>query len=190
MNSTDYGRFADAAPTPEKIKDLSAAALALYQAEQYVSDAEQRLKDAKAEARRISEDVLPTLMEEAGMAELVLSNGTKLKVLEHISFEGREGRPPVTKRPEVLDWLTQTGNSGLIKRGVLVSLGRDADEREATLLSDVSAMREVHPSTLKSHVKKLLESGASIPMDLLGIRQFKQARITGKPKDGSSAFGE
>jgi len=35
-----------------------------------------------------------------------------------------------------------------------------------------------------------LEAGAEVDMNMLGVRQFKKAEITGKPKDGSSAFGE
>lgn len=193
MSNTDYGRFADAAPAPEKIADLSTAAISMYQAELDVIRCEQALKDAQARLRDISEKVLPDLMEEAGMAELVLANGTKLKVEDQLTVS-----PLKANRAAVIEWLRRTGHGAKVKRQVLVNLGLNADEREAALLAELDAEgfkdhsteEWVEPSTLKAHVKKALEAGEEVDMDLLNARVFKKAKITGKPKDGSSAFGE
>jgi len=193
MKDNDYGRFADAAPAPEKIADLSTAAISMYEAELEVLRAEQQLKDAEAKLRDISEKVLPDLMEEAGMAELVLANGTKLKVEDKLTV-----RPLAANRPLIIEWLCRTGNGGKVKRNVVVSLGEDADEREAALIAELEAegfkdhstKEWVEPTTLTAHVKRALEAGEEVDMDMLNARVFKKAKITGKPKDGSSAFGE
>lgn len=193
MTNNDYGRFAEAAPAPEKIADLSTAALAMYEAELEVLRCEQQLKEAQARLRDISEKILPDLMEEAGMASLELANGTKLKVEDKLTVT-----PLKANRPAVIEWLRRTGHSGKVKRNVIVNLGKDADEREAALLAELDAegFRDhiteewVEPSTLKAHVKKALEAGEEVDMDLLNARIFKKAKITGLPKDGSSVFGE
>ena len=193
MNNTDYGRFADAAPSPEAITDLSTAAVEMYQAELEVLRCEQQLKDAQKALAEISERVLPDLMEEAGMQELVLANGTKLKIEDKLTVS-----PLKANRPAVIEWLRTTGHSAKVKRNVVVNLGKDADEREAALIAELDAegfqdhtsQEWVEPSTLRAHVKKALEAGEEVDMDLLNARVFKKAKITGKPKDGSSAFGE
>jgi len=188
----DYAAFADAAPSTEGLADLSKTAIELYEAEMEVSRCEAALKAAQKKVADISENVLPGLFEAVGLEEIKLANGTKLKVESVLTLGS------VTKKPEVLKWLEDTGNSGLIKRTLAVALGKDADEAEAALIkelaeegyTDVSALRWVEAQTLKAHVKKQLEAGAEVNMDLLGAREFKRAKITGKPQDGSSAFGE
>jgi hypothetical protein len=189
----DYTKFASAAPSGEALADLSKAAIDLYQAELEVSRLEGELKAAQKKVEDISTHVIPDLMDLAGLEELSLKNGTKLKVEPILTIGSGAG-----KNPAVLAWIEETGHSGLIKRSVAVSLGKDADEKELKLLeelkaegfTDVSALREVNAQTLKAHVKKLLEAGKDVDMDLLGAREFKRAKITGQPKDGSSAFGE
>lgn len=193
MTEHDYTKFASAAPSGESLADLAKAAIDLYQAELEVSRLEGELKAAQKKVEDISTHVIPDLMDLAGLEELALKNGTKLKVEPILTIGSGAG-----KNPAVLAWIEETGHSGLIKRSVAVSLGKDADEKELKLLeelkaegfTDVAAFREVNAQTLKAHVKKLLEAGKEVDMDLLGAREFKRAKITGQPKDGSSAFGE
>jgi len=193
MTEQDYTAFAADAPSPESVLDLAKCAIELAQAELEVARIEGELRAAKKRVEDISEHVLPDLMDLAGVSELALKNGTKLKIEPILTLGSGAG-----KNPEVLRWIEETGHSGLIKRSVSVLLGRDADERETTLLkdlaadgfTDVSALAEVNAQTLKAHVKRLLEAGKEVNMDLLGAREFKRAKITGQPKDGSSAFGE
>lgn len=190
--ANDYAAFAADAPSAEGLTDLSKTATSLLEAEQEVTRLEGELKAAQKKVQDISENVLPALFEANNLSELKLANGTKLKVEPVLTLGS------VTKKPEVLKWLEESGNGGLIKRTLTVALGKDADEREAALIeelasegfSDVSPLRWVEAQTLKAHVKKELEAGRSVDMDLLGAREFKRAKITGLPKDGSSAFGE
>lgn len=191
--ANDYTKFATAAPSADALAGLSKAAIDLYQAELDVARIEGELKAAQKRVEDISTHVIPDLMDEAGVKELALKNGTKLKVEDMLTIGSGAG-----KNPAVLSWIEETGHSGLIKHSLAISLGKDADEREAALLAelkeqgvtDVSSLREVNAQTLKAHVKKLLEAGKDVDMDLLGAREFKRAKITGQPKDGSSAFGE
>lgn len=191
--ANDYAAFAAEAPSAEALAGLSKSAIDLYQAQLEVARLEGELKAAQKKVEDIETHVIPDLMDEAGLAEIALKNGTKLKVEPVLTIGSGKG-----KDAAVLKWITETGHSGLIKRSVSVSLGTKADEKEAALLAelkaegfeDVSALAEVNAQTLKAHVKKLLEAGKEVDMDLLGAREFKRAKITGQPKDGSSAFGE
>lgn len=189
----DYSKFAEAAPAPEQVSSLSDAALEMYEAELEVSRAQADLKTAQRRLADISERLLPDLMEETGMATMVLSNGVKIEVKDQLTVS-----PLKANRPQVLEWIRETGHAAKIKRNVVVSLGKDADEREQALMAeldeegfkDVSVDEWIEPMTLKAHVSKALAAGEQVDMDLLNARLFKKAKITGKPKDGSSAFGE
>jgi hypothetical protein len=188
----DYSAFLEGTTNTDGLATLAQVAYDLQVAEQNVIDAEAALKAAKKAVDDLTERVLPSLMEDLQLKELTLKNGTKLKVDDILQLGS------VTKKPEVLAWLEESGNGGLIKRTVSVSLGRNADEQEQALLqelasegySDISSARWVEAQTLKAHVKKMLDDGASVDLDMLQARQFKKAKITGKPKDGGSAFGD
>lgn len=190
-DATDYSAFAGAAPTSEALSNLGKAAKNLFDAEAEVLRCQSELKAAQKKVDDLAEHTIPGLMTEANLKEIKLANGTKLEIKDMLTIGS------VTKNAEVLAWLEKTGNSGLIKRNVTVVLGKDP-EREKKLLAelkeegfkDVESLRWVESQTLKAHVKKILEDGGEVNMDLLGVRQFKQAKITGKPQDGSSAFGE
>jgi len=191
--ANDYTAFAAAAPSAEALANLSVSAVELYKAQVEVARLEGELKAAQKRVEDIETHTIPDLMDEAGVKELALTNGTKLKVEDILTIGSGKG-----KDAAVLKWITDSGHSGLIKRFVAVALGQKADEREAELLkdlkedgfTDVVAVAEINAQTLKAHVKKLLEAGSEVDMDLLGAREFKRAKITGQPKDGSSAFGE
>lgn len=191
--ANDYSAFAAAAPSADALANLSLSALQLYEAQVEVARLEGELKAAQKRVEDIETHTIPDLMDEAGVKELQLKNGTKLKVEDILTIGSGKG-----KDAAVLKWITETGHSGLIKRFVNVALGQKADEREAALLAelkaegfeDVASVAEINAQTLKAHVKKLLEAGKEVDMDLLGAREFKRAKITGQPKDGSSAFGE
>lgn len=191
--ANDYSAFAAEAPTADALASLSTAAIDLYKAQLEVARLEGELKAAQKKVEDIETHVLPDLMDEAGLKEIALKNGTSLTVEPILTIGSGKG-----KDAAVLKWLTDTGNSGLIKRIVAVALGQKADEREKALLAelkeegytDVVAIAEVNAQTLKAHVRKLLEAGKEVDMDMLGAREFKRAKITGQPKDGSSAFGE
>ena len=101
---------------------------------------------------------------------------------------------PVARRPEAHEWLTDQGHGDLIKRNVTVGFGREESEAAQALFDQlvgdglkVKDEQKVEPSTLKKFVKDQLEEGNAIPLDLFGAVQFRQAKITAKPK---SEFGD
>lgn len=179
----DYSDFTEAAPDAAAISDVGRTANELYEAELEVLRCEAALKKAQAVVRDLAEKTLPDLMEEAGLAEIKLANGGTLKVERKLTVS-----PLKANRPAVLQWLAETGHAAKIKHAVTVQVGKDA-EREQQLLeqlsasgyNDIDSKAWVEPSTLRAHVKKVLDVGGEVDMDLLGARQYSKAKITGAP---------
>lgn len=191
--ANDYSAFAAEAPSAEALAGLAKGAIELYEAQLAVARAEAALKAAQKHQESIERHLLPELMDEAGLTEIKLKNGTKLEVESILTIGSGKG-----KDPAVLKWLEETGSGGLIKRAIAVGLGAKSNEKEAALLAelkeegftDVASIREVNAQTLKAHVKKMIEAKKDVNMEMLGAFEFRRAKITGQPEDGSSAFGE
>lgn len=188
----DYSQFAESSPSTEGIEGLSKSAMELYEAEQEVARAEMALKTAQKKVQDLSEQVIPELMDNLGVAELKLTNGAKVAVEKVLTVS-----PLKANREAVMDWLEETGHGSKIKRAVAVSLGKseEAQQRLAELLGaagfkDTTTEKWVEPQTLKAHVKGILEAGGEVDMELLGARSFSRAKITGKADESAGSVFE
>lgn len=181
--TNDYSQFAGAAPDATAITNVGKTAMELFEAEVEVLRCEAELKKAQARVRDLSEKTLPDLLDEAGLKSIELANGGKLTVESKLSVS-----PLKANRARVIQWLEATGHSGKIKRAVHVAVGKDPEKTEALVkelaadgFKDVEVEVWVEPSTLTAHVKKCLEAGDELDMDLLGARTYNKAKITGAP---------
>lgn len=141
--------------------------------------------DAQAELERLTADlnhfqliVVPEAMELAGVADFGLIDGTRLQVKDDV-----KASISIENRPYAHDWLREHGHGAVIKEAMLVDL-RALDERTRSQLriavedfgGQPEAVESVHPSTLKSLVKELLEKGTTLPPSF-SVFQFKKAEL-------------
>ena len=186
MPEKDYSEYRDKAPTDQSVSTLARMGEALVDAEMGVLVAENELKKAQALKRDVEERMIPDAMREAGVEELKLTGGVVIALDEILCVT-----PKKENRHHVLNWLEKEGHGALIKRTISVAFTREqqaeADNLVKLLVEEhhmsTKEERKVESQTLKKHVKGLLEEGASLPMDILGVYQFTRALITkGKPK--------
>jgi hypothetical protein len=136
-------------------------------AENKVKAAEVALANAVAEHKKITEDLLPELMKEAGLSELTLETGQTLVVEEDIRASITTGeKGGVDNRPAAHAWLRANGFASLIKNVISIKLGMEEDKKAEKLYlqlakkyEDVERKESVHSSTLRSFVTEVL-SGA------------------------------
>ena len=130
---------------------------------------------------RISQVELPRAMENAGMSEFTLTDGTTFEVdVEYYAGITDE------KRPLAHAWLRSTNNGDLIKNVISVPLSPGQDIMAArvaeflkSLKLDYEQKETVHGSTLKAFVKKRMADGKPVDKDLLGIHVVTSAGIKG-----------
>jgi SpoVK/Ycf46/Vps4 family AAA+-type ATPase len=189
MEVPDYSEFEQSAPSSGDLQNLSALAHEMYLAELRVLDVAEELKKTQEQVRKISEDLIPELMKEIGIAEFTTHAGVKLCVKDVL-----RASIPVARRSEAYKWLNDNGHGDLIKRNITVGFGRGEGDEALELLEDLDAKglrvkdeEKIEPSTLKKFVGDQLKEGNMIPLDLFGAYQFKQAKITARPE---TAFGD
>jgi len=159
------------------IQQLTALADDLFNAQTRVTELEAELKTAQKEAQRLAEFAIPEAMDTLGVTELKTTSGLIVEVGDSIKAGN-------LKRPDGLEWLRGIGEGGSIKTlvGVPFTAGSeaDADEFVERLAGEGLAAKktaEVNHMTLKSIIKRKLEEGEDVPMELLGAFQFRQATV-------------
>lgn len=183
--SHDYSQFQEHAPAENILQKLAQAAREQRAAEKAVAEKELELENAKKELKRISEVVIPSLMDEAHMEEFTTSDGIKIKVDENV-----RASIPAAKAAEAFAWLRLHKHDGMIKHNFVVPFSKHETERAAAfskLLADLDQpfeeKRSVHPSTLSSWVREMLEKGEQIPMETFGVFRQRVSKIEVKNKD-------
>jgi hypothetical protein len=139
----------------------------------------------KEDLRQIQQLDIPELMTELGLSEIKLNNGKKVSVKSGISVT-------VADKPKFYNWMIQQGWEALVKTTVVVSFpkeGRESSQDFVKYLKQNYAnpekgvgyteKEEIHPMTLKKHIREERERGTNFPSDLVKIFEYKIAKIGG-----------
>jgi hypothetical protein len=97
--------------------------------------------------------------------------------------------PKKENRPEVAAWVRSAGGEPLLSHTVTVDLPKGQSSKpieEAILLTGYSpsVVESIHPSTLRAFVTDRIENGISVPEQLLGVFQLREAVLTVPVFDG------
>ena len=138
------------------------------------------MEELNAEIDRVETDVLPAAMDEIGMSEFTMTDGSKI-VVQLIT----RASIPKDKEDAAFAWLRSHNADSLIKREVSLSFGKGQDKRAVEIISSLRKMgmdpkdkQAVAWNTLTAWVKEQLANGADLPRDLLGIWNGRRVKIT------------
>ena len=179
----DYGDHAttDVDPGSNELVKLASLADDQQRAEAEVARLEAELKKAKENLTRISEGLLPELMDELGMEHFKTTSGIEIAIEEKI-----HASIPKARNAEAIAWLDDNEHSGSVKRQFVIRFNRDeqawanrfaADLRKRKKKVDAEMNHSIHPSTLRALMKELLERGDDVPLELFGIHRRRVSKI-------------
>ena len=168
----------DAMKKTEGIQSLADQVERLELCDDRIADIENDLKMMKKKRDHISGEVIPTMMSEMGLAELKLHDGSHLKV-------STSYRATITEanKEAAFNWLRNNGLGDIIKNEILVSFGRNEDNKAADYaelaksqgLQPTQKMK-VEPMTLKALVRERIEAGKEMPTEIFGV--FSENKTT------------
>lgn len=147
-------------------------------AEEEVARAEASLSQAKKRLARLSEYVIPDVMEEMGINEYKTNDGLTIKLKQAIRASISE-----VNRSDAFGWMTDHNHEAMIKTNIVIerpALLDDFDNAEELkkalqLVMDILPSTEnksIHSSTLSAFVRDKLEDGEEIPLDTFSV--FRQ----------------
>jgi hypothetical protein len=166
-------------PSDEQLRRVAALISNQLILEEAVADLEEALAKRKEELEKITARDLPALMQELGLSEVRLADGTRLSINHKVQASIKEAN-----KPQAFAWLRKNGHGSLIKTEVNARFGR-GDEKKATRLFtqlykkgyEATLKESVHPQTLGAFVREQLAEARQLPMELLGVFEYDLAVI-------------
>jgi uncharacterized small protein (DUF1192 family) len=179
MFEEDSGASAAEAVSTDGLKSVAVLARRIRDTEDEIAKAEEFLKKRKAALMKMTDEDLPSVLEELGLKSFTLEDGSKVAVQPLYG-----AAIPAPRKEEAFAWLRENGYDDLIKNDVVCSFGRGEDEKAADF---AQAARErglspeqkqtVHAQTLKAWVRERVENGDSFPMEVFGAFVGQRATI-------------
>ena len=196
---------------PEEDKKTSAGeitaitdlALKLIELKGKAEEAAEALKGLNNEIHRIESSELPSLLEEFGVSEVRLKDGSRVTVKAVIraslpSSSSMASERDPNKKNELLErfqrgvkFLEENGAGSIVRNILQADLGKDSEEISTKAIEVLEALgvraraeQNVNPMSLSSWVKERIEAGKEIDHELFSVYSGTKAEI--KPAKASS----
>jgi len=158
-----------------KIKEMQAIQKDIEQNEKY-------LKQRKQDLDQVSGETIPTMLTEMGLSYLKLTDGSSVEVKTNYSATITQAN-----KEAAFNWLRENGLGDIIKNELIVSFGRNEDNKAAeyAILAKGQGYQptqklKVEPMTLKALVRERIEAGKTMPMDIFNVFVGNRTKITRK----------
>ena len=167
-----------------EMTDIAQQCVLLKKKEDEVAELEDKLKAKKAEADDISSRVIPELLQEQGLQEIKLADGSKVSVKK----EFRATLPKDHLRREAAyQWLRDQGLGDIIKNNVSVSFGKGEDNK-ANQMMDLAVANGFTPqqksdvawNTLTALYEERVKAGLDMPSDVFSLWIKDKTKISRK----------
>ena len=164
----------------DNVNSLSDYVIQLQSLEDEVKVLEENLKRKKEAADKISEEVIPEIMEQMKLKTLKLQDGSAIEVKEIYGAS-----IPVANREGAYKWLRDNDLGDLIKNEITVSFGRGEDNKANDYASlaekngyQPSQKMKVEPMTLKALYRERVESNQDLPSEHFNLFKGNKTKIT------------
>lgn len=165
----------------EGLKSVGKLARRIREAEEIIKQSEDFLKEKKKELLKLTDEDLPSVLQEMGVSSFTLDDGSKVEIKPlyagHISVNNKEA---------AFEWLRNNGHDDIIKNVVSCQFGRGEDGKAEEFYAIASAKgyvaqqkQDVHASTLKAWIRERVENGEDFPMETFGAYISQRASIKG-----------
>ena len=147
-----------------KIKQMQAIQKDIEQNEEY-------LKQRKKDLEQISGEAIPTMLTEMGLSYLKLADGSSVEVKTNYSATITQAN-----KEAAFNWLRENGLGDIIKNELIVSFGRNEDNKAAEYAElakgqgyQPTQKLKVEPMTLKALVRERIEAGKPMPTEIFNV---------------------
>ena len=154
----------------QDLTTVSGMCTAILNKEDEIAALEQRLKDEKKALLKMTDEDLPTMLQEIGLSSMKLDDGSEVTVKPTYG-----ATILVENKQAAFQWLRENGYGDLVKNTVTCTFGMGEDEKAAAFAREAQAKgyapeqkENVHPQTQRAFVKERMESGDEFPTELFG----------------------
>tara|TARA_R100001369_G_scaffold4073_2_gene12212 strand:+ start:1001 stop:1642 length:642 start_codon:yes stop_codon:yes gene_type:complete len=149
--------------------------------QQEVEELDKELKARKKDLLKLTDEELPSAMQELGISSFALDDGSTVDVKPTYGASIL-----VANRLLAYGWLRDNGYDDIIKNVVSCEFGRGEDDKASAFKAFASKEgfpadqnESIHSGTLKAFVRERVEAGDEFPMELFGAYIGQRAIIKG-----------
>ena len=161
-------------------ESLSGHVLELQKLEDEIKMDEEKLNKKKEQADRLSQQVIPEIMESMKLKTMKLRDGSAIEIKEIYS-----ATIPLNKREGAYNWLREHGLGDLIKNEITVSFGRGEDNKASEYANlakgngfEPTQKLKVEPMTLKALFRERSENNEELPSEHFNLFKGNKTKIT------------
>ena len=166
-------------PENDGISSIAKIAEQILAKQKEVENLTEDLKKAKAKLLKLTDEELPSAMQELNVSSFALGDGSQ------VTLKATYGaRISEDNRDDAFEWLRARNEADIIKNTVTVRFNREQDNEAQALVDDLVQRQmspeqksEVHPGTLRSWAKGRIEEGKELDMNLFGVWVGQRAEI-------------
>jgi len=181
MMESDFEKNVASSVERGNLGGIATLARKIRQAQIEVETLDKELKLRKKDLLKLTDEELPSAMQELGLSSFSLDDGSTVNVTPTYGASIL-----VANRPLAYDWLRDNGYDDIIKNVVSCEFGRGEDDRASDFKAFASKQgfpadqtESVHSGTLKAFVRERVEAGDDFPMELFGAYIGQRAIIKG-----------
>lgn len=161
------------------LTSVAALARKIRDTEERIANLEDTLKSEKKALLKLTDEEMPAMLNELGIAKFSLDDGSQVEVKQTYGASIL-----VQNRPQAYEWLRDNGYDDIIKNSVICQFGRGEDDQASAFAALASQQgyapeqkTDIHPQTLRAFVKERVEEGDEFPMELFGAWVGQRAVI-------------
>jgi len=161
------------------LSTIAELAVAIRTSEDNIANLENLLKEKKRELLKLTDEDLPSMLQEIGLSEFKLEDGSQVTIKPTYGASIK-----VEERPQAYEWLRENGYDDIIKNTVTCAFGRGEDDNASAFAALAekegfipSQKEEIHSSTLRAFIKERVENGDEFPSELFGAYVGQRAVI-------------
>ena len=149
---------------PDTLAQITTSAHELQQVRKRIANGMQLLEELQNEELRLSTEVLPQLLDTAGVSKLTLDDGEEISREENVFASLAKD-----KATAACAWLEKHGYGGIVKGQFIIPLPKGNPKAIAKIRAALKKTRikfeevvSVHPQTLKAFVRESLEESRDL----------------------------
>ena len=162
------------------VESLSSHVLELQKLEDEIKMDEEKLTRKKQQADKLSQQVIPEIMDSMKLKTMKLRDGSAIEIKEIYS-----ATIPLDKKEGAFNWLRNNDLGDLIKNEITVSFGRNEDNKasdyanlaESNGYQPVQKLK-VEPMTLKALFRERVEKDLDLPSEHFNLFKGNKTKIT------------
>jgi len=160
----------------EQIADLAQRQKTL---DKEIDKMQESLDQVKEQRRKVAEEDLPAALDQAGVSDVTLSDGSRIAVKSDLKVN-----IPKSKKEDAAEWLVNQGASALVKEDIHVPFNRGQEEQVNELTRELeengytyNVQPEMHTGSVKKFLKEHMEEGGDLPEDVMNVFYYRETEI-------------